>query len=1729
MTELLEIIVKLTDDASAGFKAISEAGGSAATSLASKWKEITVAGAAAGASLELMARQQAPLTESTRKLAETYGMSEEAMRSYAISVAGSSDSVGEMIEVMMKGRQAGIDSADGLKTYTQFWDMVGDATHENTASLAEAGMALRTVGITAGHESEALGAFGFVTRNTTLSVGEFLNFLNRAGPNMTKLGLDVNDAAAALGVFAERGIKGRPAIAQFNKAMSEAISTGKPLAECLGVTAEKFDALKVKVDESSGSMAENAAMHDSLITPMEKLQNVLGEVTYKFAGAISSAAQFAPALLAIGPALKGFDMMRGLAGTLAVDFSRLSLVMSGTASAVPGLTTGITGMIPGFAGASAGATAMGSAIWLALLPLLPIIAAVAAAVILLYAAWTVNLGGIQEKVGSVSKAMTTAFTALTDVMKQVVESAGGVWESFLTGMDSLDEVGTKTAGAAKEVDGFTKSMERAGAQSQAIGAGLELMVAYLGRMAETRVAEFFKLIGDRIKEAGDIVNFFTSRLGVLKPLLDGVAAAVKPVSDAFANLKFPDIGKLADIPSLEKATLIMKSYAASIAEGGTNAEIVARAQASLKGAFDPTTGAITAQGQALKDLGDAGAGSAELTEAEEARKTAAYEKTIETLKGYSPAYADMKIAIEGNEAALDAFQAAHDKLEEAKNKVDALKSSYDELNGVIDEFRGLEDDMETSTLKLSIAQDKAADAVIAYNTAVQKFGATSREARTAQLAMIEAQQSYDNTLHKSTQTSEKYAIALEKLTGLAEKYGISTDQSNDKIIAALELQRGAMNETEVALLDSLQKQTQATDANAANVVTKTGTVKTAYKETGAAAGTLATETGAAMTTAGSSVTGLAGTVQQAATLIEGIWGGLARLINTPLTPTLNGNRVVYDENGREINPNSVPNANWQTLVPSTAAAGGKRDPVTGWTPEQMETFRTTGVKPDVLPPKPTDLIKPSGPPIGKVNNQDVFINSAGVEVYANGVPTGSVNAGTTAQYTSPTETGTRGGGTGGYTPSPESTAYLATQGMVNDPGGNSWNSSAASGGVGGIAITLANGQKAMVDLTTATKLLGEGAHISGDALVKYNAAMKATAKVVTDSGADQIKTTTRTADHIAAGQSAADRVALGQQKTADNSQIQQQVATGQKALGITTLNGQQQITYVDNAGKTITTSYRDTTTSGVGSATGLKTGTVGAFGVMAKDGVTIINQFTGQVIGSLKEMAAQAAAATASAGAGGGGGLGSGGSYGGSGGSPFGGSSGGGVTRGDTTSGQFGVSNNPYGIGTFQYFNYISQNSNGAGYTQSAAGQAAYAAADAQAASRWANSMCGGGGAGGSPFAADGGTVVTPGTVVVGEAGPELLTLPTGATITPLTGQGVLTGTVPDHHAIGPGGENPFTNGFEDSVEETNDAIVESYDRTGVDITDTVVDTNRVVVSSYDVTGAKVIAEVRQQTTAEIAAQKVASATVTGIVGDGNTAVIASYDVMATDTQKIVDELHDGTTQSFSDMAAEIQDVINDIVVPPAPIPPIPPTPTPSNGGSGGGGGGGGYGGGRGTPGDYSLQNYLGGGGGGGSFANTPGYGGSVSVPSIPQSQAFRDTFNNGARASSSSSFTSSFTPSSFSTAYTPSSFTTAYRAFAEGGEVTDDEVVIVGENGPEMLNLPGGAKVTPLSGKGPVIDYEKLSDAVARGVGKGGAKGGDVHIHVAGVWDKSTLKTLARMLKQIDITENIRTGRSSS
>ncbi len=309
----MEIIVKGVDQISPVMKKIKGDTGGVTSFMEANWKKVGLATAGAATAIEMFARKQAPMLEKSRQIAAAIGMNEKAFRALAIEAANVTFPLKDVLDLMELGKQAGLDSADSLKEYATFWDTVGDATGESAVQLGKMGVSLRGIGIELGNEKEALAAFGYITESTSGSINDFLMFLDKCGPELREMNMDVNQSASILGILEkEFGMSARTARTEFMQAVIAADGSMDVLLETLGISEDTFKQYSAEVVNSSEVIQRNADIHAKSYTPIQKLQHAVSELGFKFAGTVEQAAKFAPALYLVGPAMKLVSLGSGL-------------------------------------------------------------------------------------------------------------------------------------------------------------------------------------------------------------------------------------------------------------------------------------------------------------------------------------------------------------------------------------------------------------------------------------------------------------------------------------------------------------------------------------------------------------------------------------------------------------------------------------------------------------------------------------------------------------------------------------------------------------------------------------------------------------------------------------------------------------------------------------------------------------------------------------------------------------------------------------------------------------------------------------------------------------------------------------------------------------------------------------------------------------------------------------------------------------------------------------------------------------------------------------------------------------------------------------------------------------------------------------------------------------------------------------------------------------------------
>ena len=310
----ISVLLTAKDEASAKLKQVGDRMKGLGSSFTQHSKQIGLGLVAVGAGIEVLAKKQQELTEASRKLAQQTGMTEGEVRKLAIELSNATFPLESAIDLMQLASQRGLEGGEALKSFANFWDMVGDATGGSAEKMAEMSASLVSVGIELGNETELLGAFGLMQENTTTSVEEFIKSVSMMAPELNAVGVSVDDTAALFAALEnEMGMVGRVAKAELKIALDKTEDGIAGVLRELGLTEQQMETYRAKTVESTEVMAELADIHMSTKTRMDKLKASMEDLIFAHGGLIEKAATLAPLLLAVGPAVAGITFgMRAL-------------------------------------------------------------------------------------------------------------------------------------------------------------------------------------------------------------------------------------------------------------------------------------------------------------------------------------------------------------------------------------------------------------------------------------------------------------------------------------------------------------------------------------------------------------------------------------------------------------------------------------------------------------------------------------------------------------------------------------------------------------------------------------------------------------------------------------------------------------------------------------------------------------------------------------------------------------------------------------------------------------------------------------------------------------------------------------------------------------------------------------------------------------------------------------------------------------------------------------------------------------------------------------------------------------------------------------------------------------------------------------------------------------------------------------------------------------------------
>ena len=324
-----------TSNAEGGFQKVKSGFQGMKDSIVKNKKAIGLGITAMGVGIQALATAQAPLTESTRKLALQTGFAEDEIRGMATSLSNATFPLDSALQLMTLGAQQGVEGAEALKEYAAFWDTVGDATGGNAAQLAKAGAALQAVGVDVDDQSSAVAAFGLITQHTTGTVTDFMTRMRLSAAQLGEANISVDEFAIALTAMEnELGLTADTAGTEFRKAVAEATKAAdgqaisfRDVTEALGLTAAQVAKYSGLLPESQGVIQANADAHASTKTVFDKLKSSVADLVFQNGALLEKVSMMAPILMAAAPAITGVSAAMGLLNgiTLTTKISFLGL------------------------------------------------------------------------------------------------------------------------------------------------------------------------------------------------------------------------------------------------------------------------------------------------------------------------------------------------------------------------------------------------------------------------------------------------------------------------------------------------------------------------------------------------------------------------------------------------------------------------------------------------------------------------------------------------------------------------------------------------------------------------------------------------------------------------------------------------------------------------------------------------------------------------------------------------------------------------------------------------------------------------------------------------------------------------------------------------------------------------------------------------------------------------------------------------------------------------------------------------------------------------------------------------------------------------------------------------------------------------------------------------------------------------------------------------------------
>ena len=336
---------QLMDDLAGKGEEVAEATTGGLSGMQGFWSENEAAirgvaggAAVAGAALEGFARSQVDTNQTLSRTAQMLGETEDTLRDSAVAMSDWTFSTSDAISGMERLAQAGVTSLSDMEAILPIFDDLSDATGRDfVASIDSAQRMLSPFGQGLEDIGGSVDQMTRIINQTDIPLGTLERNLGRIPGELQELGFGLDEAAAGIEVFRDRGFSGQEAVREFRRAVAGSGGDFDVLIDNLGITSDEWDGYVAAVTPAVGLTADTAAQMNDAATPMQRLQGYLGNLNTQFGGFASVAGDVAPFLSGAGGLVFGFSTLSDKLGPVVSGMGRLAQNATGAESGLRGV------------------------------------------------------------------------------------------------------------------------------------------------------------------------------------------------------------------------------------------------------------------------------------------------------------------------------------------------------------------------------------------------------------------------------------------------------------------------------------------------------------------------------------------------------------------------------------------------------------------------------------------------------------------------------------------------------------------------------------------------------------------------------------------------------------------------------------------------------------------------------------------------------------------------------------------------------------------------------------------------------------------------------------------------------------------------------------------------------------------------------------------------------------------------------------------------------------------------------------------------------------------------------------------------------------------------------------------------------------------------------------------------------------------------------------------------